>query len=190
MGGYCLTFPINNYYSMAKKLLFVLLVLSSCKTSTAQIEIDQLSFNGFKAFGFGGLLNFAFAVNDADYITTEIGFSGFSSNGNNVLTAPLLAGYRYTIDRSGMGFYLEPNAGYGFAATDIELPDAQGNYSDAKIAGAATGLTIGYLFPPSSWIQFNVGVRYEHIFGSDFAPNIFSLRITHAFTFGRRQSSY
>jgi hypothetical protein len=175
---------------MAKRLFFALVILSFCKTSTAQIEIDQLSFNGFKAFGFGGLLNFAFAVSDADYVTTEIGFSAFSNNGNNVLTAPLLAGYRFTIDRSGLGFYLEPNAGYGFAATDIQLPNSQGIYSDAKISGAATGFTVGYLFPPASWIQFNVGVRYEHIFGSDFAPNMFSLRITHAFTFGRRESSY
>jgi hypothetical protein len=175
---------------MTKRLLFSLLALCFCKTSTAQLEVDQLSFKGFNAVGFGGFFNFAFPITDADYISAELGLSAFSSNGNSVITAPLLAGYRFTIDRSGTGFYLEPNAGYGFAATDIQLPDAQGIYSDAKIAGAAAGLTFGYLFQPTGRIQFNLGIRYEHIFGSDFAPNIFSFRIAHAFTFGRRESYY
>jgi len=175
---------------MTKRLLFVLLVQGFCKTSNAQLEIDRLSFKGFNAVGFGGFLNFAFPVSDADYVTAEIGLSAFSNNGNDVITAPFVAGYRFTIDRSGTGFYLEPNAGYGFAATDIQLPDAQGIYSDAKIAGASAGLSFGYLFQPTGRIQFNLGIRYEHIFGSDFAPNIFSFRISHAFTFGRRESSY
>ncbi|HTR30778.1 MAG TPA: hypothetical protein VMH27_16015 [Puia sp.] len=175
---------------MFKQLFTALLILCISQSANAQIEIDRLSFKGFNAIGFGGFFNLAFPVTDADYITAELGLSAFSNNGSSVVTAPLLAGYRFTIDRSGTGFYLEPNAGYGFAATDIQLPNSQGIYSDAKISGAAAGLTFGYLFQPGGRIQFNLGIRYEHIFGSDFAPDIFSFRIAHAFTFGRRDSSY
>jgi hypothetical protein len=175
---------------MINKLLTAFLVLGFCQSANAQLEIDRLSFKGFNAIGFGGFFNFAFPITDADYVTAEIGLGVFSNNGSNVVTAPFLAGYRFTIDRSGTGFYLEPNAGYGAAATDIQLPDANGIYSDAKISGAAAGCTFGYLFQPTGRIQFNLGIRYEHIFGSDFAPNIFSFRISHAFTFGRRDSSY
>jgi len=175
---------------MFKRLLPAFLLLVLFQSANAQLEVDRLSFKGFSAFGFGGFFNFAFPVTDADYVSAEIGLGVFSNNGNNVVTAPFLAGYRFTIDRSGTGFYLEPNAGYAAAATDIQLPDANGIYSDAKISGAAGGLTFGYLFQPTGRIQFNLGIRYEHIFGSDFASNIFSFRISHAFTFGRRDSSY
>lgn len=175
---------------MARKLLYTLFVLVIARTSTAQLELDRVSFKGFNAIGFGGFFNVAIPISTADYVTGEVGLSVYSSNENDVILAPILAGYRFTLNRTGDGFYVEPNAGYGFGATDIQIPDASGIYNNAKVAGAATGLTLGYLFQPLGRIQFNLGIRYEHIFGSDLAPNEFSIRIAHAFRFGRRDSSY
>jgi hypothetical protein len=103
-----------------------------------------------------------------------------------VVLVPFLAGYRYTLDRSGTGWYVEPNAGYAFGATDMQVIDSIGDPSDVKLSGALAGATVGYLFEPSGRIQFNIGLRYEHIFGS-VGQNMFSLRISHAFSFRRNE---
>jgi hypothetical protein len=168
------------------KWIGLFLLLIAFERTSAQIELTHISFNGFSATGFGGFFNFSVPVSDADYVSGEIGLDVFSNNGNNVAIAPLLAGYRYTLDRSGTGFYLEPNAGYSFGGTDIQVVDQNGNYYDQSVSGLATGLSFGYLFPQTGIIQFNLGVRYEHIFGQT-GQNLFALRISHAFTFGRRQ---
>ena|SRR6202035_1466331 len=173
--------------NLLRKLLIVLLFLTSSRTIKAQLQVDHISFKGFSAIGFGGFFNFAVPVSDANYITGEVGLDVFSSNGNNVALAPILVGYRYTLDGTGTGFYVEPNAGYSFAGTDIQIADANGIYSDQKISGPSTGLTAGYLFQPSGRIQFNLGLRYDHIFGN-LGSDIFSFRISHAFIFGRRDS--
>jgi hypothetical protein len=167
--------------------LFVAFLLFVFKAN-AQLEAVHLSTKNFKAWGFGGFFNASVPVSDADYVTGEFGLSVFSSNEKHIAVAPLVAGYRFTFDRSGTGFYAEPNAGYYFGGSDIQVNDGQGHYSDQKVSGPATGLTLGYLFPISEGavpIQFNIGLRYEHIF-APVGINMLSLRIAHAFTFGRR----
>jgi hypothetical protein len=171
--------------TLYRRPLTVLLSLIICTTANAQLQVDHLSFKGFSAIGFGGFFNFAVPVSDADFVTAEIGVDIFSSNDNHVVQIPMLVGYRYTLDRTGTGFYLEPNVGYSYGGTDIQLVDSAGNYYDQKVSGLAAGLGFGYLFQPTQNIQFNLGIRYEHIFGS-VGQNMFSFRISHAFTFGRR----
>jgi len=170
-----------------RKFLIVPFFLIASITLNAQLEVDQLSFKGFSAFGFGGFFNFAIPVSDANYVTGEIGLDGFSNNGNTVALVPMLAGFRYTFDGTGTGFYAEPNAGYNYAGTDIQVVNADGIYSEQKISGLATGLTLGYLFQPTGKIQFNLGLRYEHTFFDNGGSNMFSFRISHALTFGRRE---
>ncbi|MDI3319421.1 hypothetical protein [Pinibacter soli] len=162
-------------------LLFIL-------KANAQLEAIHLSTKNFKAWGFGAFFNGSVPVSDADYVTAELGLSVFSSNQNNIGLAPLVAGYRYTFNRTGVGLYAEPNVGYSFGGSDIQVNTGDGNYADQKVAGAAAGITVGYLFPISEGalpIQFNLGVRYEHIF-APVGIHMVSLRIAHAFCFGRR----
>jgi len=172
--------------SLTRKLLIFFICLIFCTTVNAQIQVDYLSFKGFSSVGFGGFFNFSVPVSDANYVTGELGLDVFSRNDEHVAMAPLLVGYRYTLDGSGAGFYVEPNAGYSFAGTDIQITDQDGNYTDQKVSGISTGVSLGYLFEPSGKIQFNLGLRYEHIFG-DVGSNMFSFRISHAFIFGRRE---
>ena len=87
-----------------RKLLVLLFCLIASTSLKAQIQLDHLSFKGYSALGFGGFFNFAVPVSDANYVTGEIGLDVFSSNGENVALAPLLLGYRYTLDGSGTGF--------------------------------------------------------------------------------------
>lgn len=180
---------------LLKKQFFVLCFLLLCyHISNAQIEIAHVSIKDFKATGFGGFLNFSLPASEADYVTLEGGFQYFSNkDGEEAGLIPVLVGYRYTLDRSGTGLYIEPHAGYNFGGTTIgvyneygsPLSDGNGKWLYEKISGATGGLGIGYLFQPGGKIQFNVALRYERGFGST-ATNMYSFRISHAFTFGRR----
>ena len=168
-----------------RKLLLFSFCFIFCSAANAQLQVDYLSFKGFSSVGFGGFFNFSVPVSDANYVTGELGLDVFSRNDEHVALAPLLLGYRYTLDGSGAGFYVEPNVGFSFAGTDIQIVDAEGNYTDQKVSGPSTGIGFGYLFEPSGKIQFNLGLRYEHIFG-DLGSNMYSFRISHAFIFGKR----
>jgi hypothetical protein len=57
---------------------------------------------------------------------------------------------------------------------------------EEKVAGPTAGIGFGYLFEPSGRVQFNIGLRYQHTFWNA-AVNALSFRISHAFTFGRRE---
>ncbi len=179
----------------SKKSLMLLCMLICAAVSKAQIEVAHITMKNFKSTGFGGFLNFSFHVTDANYLTLEGGLQYFKDNNDqDAALVPVLLGYRYTINHTGTGLYVEPNAGYCFGATSIErydslggeIIDANGNQLYEKIAGPMAGVGIGYLFEPGGKIQFNIALRYEHTFG-DFATNVFAFRISHAFTFGRRE---
>ena len=166
-------------------LLIICILTIFSSNVNAQLQVDYLSFKGFSSVGFGAFFNFSVPVSETNYVTGEAGLDVFSRNDEHAALAPCLIGYRYTIDGSGYGWYVEPNAGYTFAGTDLQIQDQNGFYSDQKLQGFSTGLGLGYLFEPSGKIQFNVGLRYEHIYG-DAGSNMFSLRISHAFIFGRK----
>ena len=162
---------------------------------SAQIEVAHISVKEFKETGFGSFLNFSLPVSHANYLTLEGGLQLFkNSNDENVGIFPVLIGYRYTVNHSGTGFYVEPNAGYTFGESTIgiydevgsPMTDGSGKYLYEKVNGPTAGIGLGYLFVPGGGIQFNVGIRYERSFGNT-ATNMFAFRIAHAFTFGRRQ---
>ncbi len=176
------------------KLTTLCCLIFSC-AAFSQIEGDYIKVKDFKAFGFGAFLNFAIPVNDANYVTIEGGLLYFNDNktSEDVGMAPVLVGYRYTLDQSGTGFWLEPHVGYAFGATSIPVYDQyggqayddNGNPLNLKIKGPAAGVGFGYLFQPSGQIQFNIGIRYDHTFGNT-GTNLLSFRILHAFSLGRR----
>jgi len=177
-----------------KKEFFILyLLLSTSILCNAQIEVAHVSLKDFKANGFAGFLNFSKPVSDAGFVTFEAGFQYFINEySEDLALIPVLAGYRYTLNQSGSGFYVEPNAGYIFGASTIERYDENGSLLTdggdviyAKVSGPAAGLGFGYLFQPSGKIQFNLGLRYQHGF-SQTGTNLFSLRISHAFSFSKK----
>ena len=168
-----------------RKFYFLLISCFIFSQAFSQIEGDYIHMKGFSHVGLGAVLNLAFPTGESDFITVEGGVQYFRNKYDEELyTIPVLAGYRYTLDRSRYGFYLEPNAGYIFGASTVEVMDNDGYYSKLDPAGPAAGLTFGYLFAPAR-TQFNIGLRYEHGFAKD-AVNLFSLRISHTFSFRRR----
>lgn len=179
----------------AKRLLLSISLMSSFHFCNAQIEVAHIKVKDFKATGFGAFLNFSFPVSEANYVTLEGGVQYFKNKYDEDLArVPVLLGYRYTLNQSGTGFYVEPNGGYSFGGSSIAvyneygspLSDGNGNWLYEKVAGPTAGAGIGYLFEPGEKIQFNISLRYQHTFAN--APSdVFSFRISHAFTFGRRE---
>jgi hypothetical protein len=186
---------ITTTVTLIKKLFLLLFSICLCSAAYAQIEVVQLQSKGFSATGFGAFLNLSLPVTQSDAIIAEGAFYYFKHDGNNIAIAPLLAGYRRLLNDPDYGFYVEPVLGYSFGATDIQKMDAADNYLfkhdgnelDQMVTGATAGLGFGYLFEPSGPVQFNISIRYEHTFVSgDPSLNVLALRISHSFSFGRR----
>lgn len=177
---------------LKKQLLILYVLLLSTLFSTAQIEGNYASVKNFKEFGFGAFLNFSLPVTDANYLTLECGFQYYKNQQEDLAQVPIVLGYRYTLNQTGTGFYVEPNAGYIVGSSSIQKkfdPNSTDSYNDPyeKVSGPAAGLSMGYLFGWGGSLQFNVALRYEHTFSSA-AVNVVGLRISHAITFGRRNA--
>jgi opacity protein-like surface antigen len=178
---------------LIKKLLLAAVLVCLFSAARAQVEVAHISSKDFNATGFGGFLNFAIPIDDANAAIVEGGVYVFSSDDSHEAVAPVLVGYRHLLtDGNDYGFYVEPVAGYTFGATDIQAYDgntplyqANGDQLDQKVAGPVGGLGFGYLFQQSGPIRFNISLRYEHTFVTGGYPslNIIALRISHSFSF-------
>ncbi len=175
---------------LIKNKFFVLcFLLFSFNICNAQIEVAYANSKNFNAVGFGGFLNFSFPVAETNYVTIEGGVQYFKNKDDEDLgLIPVLIGYRYTLNQTGEGLYVEPDAGYTFGASSIGKYDENGVWqgSDEKVAGPTAGIGFGYLFELGN-IPFNVGLRYEHNFGN-YSTNIFAFRIAHSFGGHRRDN--
>lgn len=162
-------------------------------SSFAQFEVDYVKLKDYKAFGFGGFINVAKPVSDADFAVLEVGGQAYiNSSAEELYLIPIIFGYRYTFDRSGYGFYAEPNLGYTFGGSTImvydefDSPIGEGdNWLYRKPSGPTAGLALGYLFNPDGKVQLNLALKYQRGFAND-GTNVFSFRVSHAFTIGRR----
>ena len=176
----------------AKKNFLLCLLVLGFHFCSAQIEVAHLSVKEFKAIGFSSFLNFSIPLSEANYVTVEGGLQYFKySDDEEVGLFPISLGYRYTVNRSGTGLYLEPSAGYNFGGTtigvyenDSPVSDGNGDWLYEKVAGPTAGLALGYLLEPGGKIQLNLALRYQRGFGPT-PTNMFAFRVTHAFTFGR-----
>ena len=156
----------------------------------AQVEVDYVKAKDFNSIGFGAFLNFSFSISEGDYLTVEGGLQYYNStDGEELALIPALAGYRYTLDGTGSGWYVEPFAGYTFGSSTIGVYDENGGWEggNASVAGPAAGLGAGYLLDIGN-IPFNIGLRYQHNFGN-LATNTFAFRIAHSFG-SRKRDDY
>ncbi len=170
-----------------KHLTLLFCCLCIFNYSRAQIEVAYVVAKDFNAIGYGGSLNFSFPVQEVNYITIDAGVQYFQNSvGEDVAFVPVLVGYRYTLNQTGLGFYVEPNAGYSYGVSSIDNYDEEGYYlgGQKKVSGPSAGFGFGYLFELGN-IPFNVGLRLVHNFGNT-PTNIAAFRISHSF--GRRRS--
>jgi hypothetical protein len=175
-----------------RKLVFATILFFSVKTSHAQIAVMKLVGSNAKQYGlgFGGFIKFSYPVTDAADLTFEGGANFFSQKEDHeygIAVVPVKLGYRYTLNGTGTGFYVEPQAGYNvYGVTSYYNYETYQN-TDKKFHGVIGALAAGYLFQPSGLMQFDLGLQYESIFHSGGSTNYIGLRLTHNFSFSKRE---
>jgi len=169
-----------------RRITFLCLFLFSFSQINAQIEAAVLLGNKYphSSFGFGAFLNVGIPVSDAGYGTIEAAadfFLDWSSGGEyGIALVPVMVGYKHTLNGTGLGWYVQPQAGYNIVGA------ISNDYVDEKIHGFAWAGTFGYLFNPGNRIQFDIGLRYESVLYKGGSINFVALRIAHSFLIGRR----
>jgi hypothetical protein len=161
--------------------------------ANAQITVAKLVGKDTKDYklGFGAFIKTGFPVSDGSDITAEIGANFFflkDDNGYGTIMCPLKMGYRYTLNRTGTGLYLEPQLGYNLYGV-TSLPDENGNDINLEYHGVIFAAGTGYLF--SVWnTSFDLNLRYETVIAHGGSNNMISLGISKFFSFGSRNSDY
>jgi hypothetical protein len=175
-----------------KKLLLAILLFMVVKAN-AQIEILTVLNRKPESryiVGFGAMLKFGYPISEADDVSLELGFKFVPEieypDSYGIAYIPIKAGYRYTLDRSGTGFYAEPQIGYSvYGARSYQ--DESGMDVDEKITGPVGGLSFGYLFQRNNIIQLDLSLRYEAVFYQQTSAHTFGLRLSHNFSFRRNE---
>ena len=178
---------------MSKGLLATFLLFFSLLHANAQIGAMKLVGKDTKDYklGFGAFIKTGIPVSDGGDVTLEIGADIFPSNdgnGNGTIMCPLKAGYRYTLNGTSEGFYVEPQVGYNVYGV-TSLDDENGQTVNLKYHGVILAAGTGYLF--SVWnTSFDVNLRYETVMAHGGSNNLVSLGISKFFSFGRRDTGY
>ncbi len=175
---------------MSKGIFTISFLFFFALHANAQLGVMKLVGNDTKDYklGFGAFIKTAFPVSDAANVTVEIGADFFpSGGGDGTAMCPLKAGYRYTLNGTGEGFYVEPQVGYNLYGV-TSMQDDNGDNVDLKYHGVVFAAGAGYLFSIGN-VPFDVNLRYETVIAHGGSNNLISLGISKSFSFGRRNTS-
>src|SRR6187455_3140417 len=117
---------------MIKRILATSIFFLLIFKANAQIAAMKLVGPDTKdySFGFGGFIKTGFPASDAACITLELGADIFPlkdyGTQYGTIMCPLKIGYRYTLNQTGEGFYVEPQAGFNLVGV-TSLPDDYGD---------------------------------------------------------------
>lgn len=175
--------------TLAASILFLLITQAN-----AQIGAMKLVGNNTKdyAIGFGAFIKSGIPVSEGADLTLEIGANFFPQKGYGMdygtLMCPLKAGYRYTLDGTGLGFYIEPQAGFNLLGLTT-IADDDGNSVDLKYHGVVLAAGAGYLFTIGG-APFDLNLRYETVIAHGGSNNMIALGLSRFISFGKRDSDY
>lgn len=179
---------------MGKGILAVSLVFFLVVHANAQIGVMKLVGNNTKdyAIGFGAFIKTGFPASEAAFFTLELGANIFPLKGYRTeygtIMCPLKAGYRYTLNGTGKGFYVEPQVGFNLLGV-TSLPNDYGNDVDLKYNGIVLAAGTGYLF--TIWRSpFDLNLRYETVIAHGGSNSLLSLGISRFISFGKRNTDY
>jgi hypothetical protein len=176
---------------MNKRTLPTVIFISCLLKGNAQIGVMKLVGKNSSNYslGFGGFVKTGFPVSDGSDVTAEIGADIFFLNdgygtSDGTIMCPLKAGYRYTLDGTGEGFYVEPQAGFNLVGV-TSLHDANGQQINLRYHGVVLAAGAGYLF--NMWnAPFDLNLRYETVIDHGGSNNFISLGISRFISFGKR----
>lgn len=180
---------------MIKGLPAIVLLLFFTIPSNAQLGAMKLVGKGTKdyKFGFGAFIKTGIAASEGSDVTLEVGANIFFLNDgygttDGTIMCPLKVGYRYTLNGTGKGLYVEPQLGYNLYGV-TSLTDDNGETTNLKYHGIVAAAGTGYLFSVGG-ISLDVNLRYETVIAHGGSNNMMSLGITKFFGFGRRNADY
>jgi len=176
---------------MRKELITISFLFFFIIHANAQLGVMKLVGPGTKDYtpGFGAFIKAGVPVSDAAGLTLEMGADFFFSkdgSGDGTVMCPLKAGYRYTLNGTGEGFYVEPQAGYNIYGV-TSLQNDHGEDVDLKYHGVVLAAGAGYLFSIGN-VPFDINLRYETVIARGGSNNLVSLGITKSIRFGRRDT--
>jgi hypothetical protein len=178
---------------MGKGTFAASILFFSIMQANAQLGVMKLVGKNTSNYtiGFGAFVKTGFPVSEGSYITLEIGANFFLLNdgygsSDGTIMCPLKAGYRYTLNGTGEGFYVEPQVGFNLAGI-TSLHDANGNQINLHYHGAVFAAGIGYLF--TVWhAPFDLNLRYETVIDHGGSNNFISLGISRFISFRKRDT--
>lgn len=141
--------------------------------------------------GFGAFIKTGYPVSEGSDVTLEIGADIFLLNdgygsSDGTIMCPLKAGYKFTLDGSGRGFYVEPQVGFNLVGV-TSLHDANGNQVNLRYHGVVFAAGTGYLFIVGR-APFDLNLRYETTIDHGGSNNFISLGISRYISFKKRDS--
>ena len=179
---------------MGKRTLAFSIMFLFVLQANAQLGVMKLVGNNTKDYGlgFGAFIKTGFPVSDAADVTFELGANFFPVKGSGAsygtVMCPLKAGYRYTLNGTGEGFYIEPQAGYNVYGIS-SLPDNNGEGIDLKYHGVIFAAGAGYLFTIAG-APMDLNLRYETVIAHGGSNNLIALGISRFISFGKRDTGY
>ena len=178
---------------MRKRIFTVFIFLLFLLQASAQLGVMKLVGNNTEDYsiGFGAFIKTGFPVSDAASMTLELGANIFPVKGSGfsygTVMCPLKVGYRYTLNKTGEGFYVEPQVGFNVYGV-TSLAGEYGEMVDLKYHGLVLAAGGGYLF--TIWdTPFDLNLRYETVMAHGGSNNLISLGITKFFSFGSRNAN-
>lgn len=178
---------------MNKGILAALILSFSVTYANAQLGAMKLVGKNTKDYklGFGAFLKTGFPVSEGSDITLEGGVNIFLlddsyGSGDGTIMCPLKAGYRFTLNKTGQGLYVEPQAGFNLYGL-TSLHNVDGYAIDLKYHGVVFAAGTGYLF--TLWNQpFDLNFRYETVIAHGGSNNFITLGISRFISFNKRDA--
>jgi hypothetical protein len=180
---------------MGKGILITSLLFFFVVHTNAQLGVMKLVGKNTRDYsmGFGAFIKSGFPVSDGSDVTLEAGADIFLLNddygsGDGTIMCSLKAGYRYTLNGTGEGFYVEPQVGFNVYGV-TSLYDDEGKQVNLKYHGAVLAAGAGYMF--SIWnAPFDLNLRYETVIAHGGSNNFICLGISRFISFKKRDTGY
>lgn len=176
---------------MQKIILIASILFFAVSGTKAQLGVVKLVGKNTKDYkpGASFFIKTGFPVNEGSDFTIEAGANLFPLGENyfsltGTAMCPLKIGYRHTLNQTGEGFYIEPQAGYNLYGV-TSLYDDRDEIINLKYHGLVLAAGAGYLFTLLKQ-PFDLNLRYETVIAHGGSNNFISLGISRFISFGKR----
>jgi hypothetical protein len=177
--------------AMLKGILTTILFLT---VASAEAQLGIMKMVGPNtsnySYGVGAYVKGVFTVSQASDVTLELGANAFFLNdggsGDGTAVVPIKVGYRYSLNGTGMGLYVEPQIGYNIYG--VSSVNVDGYTKNLTFHGLVLAAGTGYLFSIGN-TPLDLHLRYETIVDHGGSDNYVSLGLSFYLHFGNRDNA-